>query len=123
MRSRVRLPYSPRIKEKRSLNFEYNGSAIRFDSECIHVSRLSGNKFFDVLERARFLNLYHQQKKVNKSVWRMPWLSEAMKDVTGCDKFRLGAYNRLTRKFPNGETHLDEDQVSCEQSWEANPEN
>ena len=70
-----------------------------------------------------FLNLYHQQKKVNKSVWRMPWLSEAMKDVTGCDKFRLGAYNRLTRKFPNGETHLDEDQVSCEQSWEANPEN
>ena len=41
----------------------------------------------------------------------MPWLSEAMKDVTGCDKFRLGAYNRMTRKFPNGETHLDEDQV------------
>ena len=23
----------------------------------------------------------------------MPWLSEAMKDVIGCDKLRVGAYN------------------------------
>ena len=27
-------------------------------------------------------------KKVVKSVWRMPWLSETMKDVLSCDKLR-----------------------------------
>ena len=30
-------------------------------------------------------------KKVVKGVWRMPWLSEAMKDVLSCDKLRLVA--------------------------------
>jgi hypothetical protein len=42
----------------------------------------------------------------------MPRLSEAMKDVTSCDKLRGGANNRYIRRFPNGATHLDEDQVS-----------
>ena len=42
----------------------------------------------------------------------MPWLSEAMKDVTSCDKLREGANNLLIRRFPNGATHLVEDQVS-----------
>ena len=41
----------------------------------------------------------------------MPWLSEAMKDVTSCDKLRGGANNLYIRRFPNGETHLVEDQV------------
>ena len=41
----------------------------------------------------------------------MPRLSEAMKDVTSCDKLRGGANNRNIRRFPNGETHLVEDQV------------
>ena len=27
-----------------------------------------------------------RKKKVNKGVWRMPWLLEAMKDVISCDK-------------------------------------
>ena len=27
-------------------------------------------------------------KKVNKGAWRMPWLTEAMKDVISCDKPR-----------------------------------
>jgi len=27
-------------------------------------------------------------KKINKGVWRMPWLSEAKKDVISCDKPR-----------------------------------
>ena len=31
--------------------------------------------------------------KVNKGAWRMPWLSEAMKDVISCDKSRGGANN------------------------------
>ena len=29
--------------------------------------------------------------KVHKGTWRMPWLSQAMKDVTSCDKPRVGA--------------------------------
>ena len=31
------------------------------------------------------------KKKVGKGTWRMPWLSEAMKDVISCDKPGLGA--------------------------------
>ena len=34
----------------------------------------------------------------------MPWLSEAMKDVTSCDKLRGGANIHYIRRFPNGET-------------------
>ena len=29
--------------------------------------------------------------KVRKGTWRMPWLSEAMKDVISCEKPRSGA--------------------------------
>ena len=29
--------------------------------------------------------------KVNKGKWWMPWLSEAKKDVTSCDKLRVAA--------------------------------
>ena len=42
----------------------------------------------------------------------MPWLTEAMKDVISCDKFRVGANNRLIRKFPNGATQQVEDLLS-----------
>ena len=34
----------------------------------------------------------------------MPWLSEAKKDVTSCDKLRGGANIRHIRGFPNGAT-------------------
>jgi len=34
----------------------------------------------------------------------MPWLSEAKKDVTSCDKLRGGANIRYIRRFPNGVT-------------------
>jgi hypothetical protein len=34
----------------------------------------------------------------------MPWLSEAMKDVTSCDKLRGGANIHYIRRFPNGTT-------------------
>ena len=30
-------------------------------------------------------------KKAGKGAWRMPWLTEAMKDVISCDKPRVGA--------------------------------
>ena len=42
----------------------------------------------------------------------MPRLSEAMKDVTSCDKLRGGANNLYIRRFPNGETLLTEGQES-----------
>ncbi len=42
-------------------------------------------------------------KKVIKSVWRMPWLSEAMKDVTSCDKLRGGANNLRSGDFRMGQ--------------------
>ena len=42
----------------------------------------------------------------------MPWLTEAMKDVISCDKFRVGANNRLIREFPNGATQQVEDLLS-----------
>ena len=32
-------------------------------------------------------------KEVNKGAWRMPRLTEAMKDVISCDKLRVGANN------------------------------
>ena len=35
----------------------------------------------------------------------MPWLSEAKKDVTSCDKLRGGANTHYIRRFPNGATH------------------
>ena len=52
----------------------------------------------------------------------MPWLSEAMKDVTSCDKLRGGANNHYIRRFPNGETRyaLLHNIPTCR---EANPEN
>ena len=33
------------------------------------------------------------KKKVRKGVWRMPRLTEAMKDVISCDKLRVDANN------------------------------
>ena len=33
----------------------------------------------------------HVIRKVGKGAWRMPWLSEAMKDVISCDDVRLVA--------------------------------
>jgi hypothetical protein len=32
------------------------------------------------------LNREHEEKKVIKGAWRMPWILEAMKDVISCDK-------------------------------------
>ena len=41
----------------------------------------------------------------------MPGLSEAMKDVTSCDKLWGGANDRYIHRFPNGATHYVEDIV------------
>ena len=52
--------------------------------------------FFSVLlctSIIRFLIRLVGKKKVMKGAWRMPWLTEAMKDVISCDKLRVGANN------------------------------
>ena len=52
----------------------------------------------------------------------MPWLSEAKKDVTSCDKLRGGANIRYIRRFLNGATHHAEGVVPVVIRG-ANPEN
>ena len=42
-------------------------------------------------------------KKVRKGVWRMPRLTEAMKDVISCDKLRVGANNPWSGDFRMGQ--------------------
>ena len=37
------------------------------------------------------MNVDEAKKKARKSVWWMPRLTEAMKDVISCDKLRVGA--------------------------------
>ena len=39
-----------------------------------------------------------------KSIQRMPWQQEAMKDVGACDKPRGAGKHAMIRGFPNGET-------------------
>ena len=39
------------------------------------------------------IKLAQAKNKVRKGAWRMPWLTEAMKDVISCDKLRVGANN------------------------------
>jgi hypothetical protein len=46
----------------------------------------------------------------------MPWLSEAKKDVTSCDKLRGGANIHYIRGFPNGATRHAEGMTSCRET-------
>ena len=59
----------------------------RFES-VIFTFLSNKEKIFDILKD--YINI-NKLIKVTKSVWWMPWLSEAMKDVTSCDKLRGGA--------------------------------
>ena len=45
-------------------------------------------------------------KKVGKGTWRMPWLSEAMKDVISCDKSWGDANNLWSRNFRMGQPSI-----------------
>ena len=45
-------------------------------------------------------------KKVKKGAWRMPWLSEAMKDVISCDKLWGGANDLWSRDFRMGQPNI-----------------
>ena len=50
----------------------------------------------------KYFELHSQE---NKRIRRMPRRQEAMKDVIDCEKLRL-AVNKLSRRYPNGKTHL-----------------
>jgi hypothetical protein len=67
-----------------------------------HVQRNTYNwdKFIDILEEVKSRKektsshllcsnaKENDEKKVSKGAWRMPWVSEAKKDVISCDKLR-----------------------------------
>lgn len=44
------------------------------------------NKTLDTMSKSIVSRAKKHSKKVNKGVWRMPWLLEAKKDVISCDK-------------------------------------
>jgi hypothetical protein len=69
-------------------------------------------RFFDILAKIEREISKIIFEKVIKSAWRMPWLSEAKKDVTSCDKLRGGANIHYIRRFPNGATHHVEGVIS-----------
>ena len=69
-------------------------------------------RFFDILAKIEREISKIIFEKVIKSAWRMPWLSEAKKDVTSCDKLRGGANIHYIRRFPNGVTHHVEGVIS-----------
>ena len=52
----------------------------------------------------------------------MPWLSEAKKDVTSCDKLRGGANNLRSEDFPMGQPGTVK-RYHSDANRKANPEN
>ena len=65
-------------------------------------------------KRPRYVEIRTEAKEVqaNKSTRRMPWHQEPKKDVTSCDKLRLAANKRSTRRFLNVETHTVKNRIS-----------
>ena len=59
------------------------------------VVSAEANSLFESVALHSSLFTFHSSlntlAKVNKGAWRMPWLTEAMKDVISCDKLGLGA--------------------------------
>ena len=47
----------------------------------------------------------------------MPWLSEAKKDVTSCEKLRGGANIHYIRRYPNGATRGVEGTTPRREAW------
>ena len=74
-------------------------SSVRFRYSLQHKLQYSLGRFFDMLEK---YFVAKDNKKVNKSVWRMPRLPEAKKDVISCDKSRGGANNYRSVNFRMG---------------------
>ena len=68
---------------------------------------LERRTFYDKLEKTKqeYKSKNTNEKntrEVTKGVWRMPWLSEATKDVISCDKPRGGANSPSSADFRMG---------------------
>jgi hypothetical protein len=113
--SRVRLPYSPQnwFKVQVLIFKAYNIWVLYFEFWPI--------RFFDILAIIIRVNKI-KFEKVIKSVWWMPRLSEAKKDVTSCENLWGGANIRYIRRYPNGATRHAEG-VTFRHFRKANPEN
>ena len=81
-------------------------------SRQMTASRIMISAEFHGLARPFFTDLSLWGKGIDKNsfeikrlkgIWWMPWHTEAMKDVTCCDKPR-GAASKRIRGFPNGGT-------------------
>ena len=66
------------------LAIDWGKVVIRWEKEFIDMMEL---KFIEKFE-------HKISKKVVKGAWRMPWLSETMKDVLSCEKLQ-GAAQKL----------------------------
>ena len=66
---------------------EYQKSKVYYYLACVESDLMS------YLFAVSYLIANTVVKKVRKGVWRMPRLTEAMKDVISCDKLRVGANN------------------------------
>ena len=102
----------------------------RFESVILHNQRIFNHSLLkvhwrnglwhDVTSKSNFStkakSIYHPApvgrrsvhviRKVGKGAWRMPWLSEAMKDVISCDKLRGGANNLWSADFRMGQPNI-----------------
>ena len=78
-------------------------------NEIVDIKLALEKKYIDILKdslrnKSEFIVTYKNYfKKVVKGVWRMPWLSEAMKDVLSCDKLRLVAQKLWPVDFRMGQ--------------------
>jgi len=82
------------------VNFQTGTSRVDVNQRRTFCTPSKGGKDLWHFER---LHKYHKLIKVTKSVWWMPWLSEAMKDVISCDKLWGGANNFRSIDFRMGE--------------------
>jgi hypothetical protein len=69
---------------------------------------LTGGGFFDILgrekqRRVRAAAFWPQAEKVMKGAWRMPRLSEAMKDAISCEKLRGSAHTNRSGDIRMGQ--------------------
>ena len=71
---------------------EYTGSLILYLGPAISQDDTKKSDTAESMSLApAFMVGVASGKKVRKGAWRMPWLTEATKDVISCDKLRLGA--------------------------------
>lgn len=79
----------------------------------------SNHKKYDDTSKEKIKNQNEDsQKKVTKGVRRMPWLSEAKKGVTSCDKLRVLANTNQSADTRMGQPIPIYRDIPCK--WKAN---